>query len=85
VPVNAAELMVRGAVPLEVSVTGNVVGVFNVTLPNARLAGLMVNCGFGTIVAVPVPLRLTTAVLFVDESLWIVNCPEAAPVVVGSN
>ncbi len=26
-------------------VTGNVVGVFTVTLPNARLAGLMVNCG----------------------------------------
>ncbi len=37
------ELMVTGAVPLELSVTGNVVGVFNVTLPNARLAGLMVN------------------------------------------
>ena len=85
VPVNVAELMVTGAVPLELSVTGNVVGVFTVTLPNARLAGLMVNCGFGTTVAVPVPLRLTTAVLLVDESLWIVNCPEAAPAVVGSN
>jgi len=45
VPVNAAELMVTGAVPLELSVTGNVVGVFSVTLPNARLAGLMVNVG----------------------------------------
>jgi hypothetical protein len=85
VPLSVPELMVTGAVPLELSVTGNVVGVFSVTLPNARLAGLMVNCGFGTTVAVPVPLRLTTAVLLVDESLWIVNCPEAAPVVVGSN
>ena len=85
VPVNAAELMVTAAVPLELSVTGSVVGVFNATLPNARLAGLMVNCGFGTTVAVPVPLKLTTAVLLVDESLWIVNCPEAAPVAVGSN
>src|SRR6204780_1184749 len=37
--------MVTGAVPLELSVTGNVVGVFSVTLPNARLAGLMVNVG----------------------------------------
>ena len=85
VPVNAAVVMVTGAVPLELSVTGNVVGAFTVTLPNARLAGLMVNCGFGTTVAVPVPVRLTTAVLLVDESLWIVNCPEAAPVAVGSN
>jgi hypothetical protein len=37
--------MVTGAVPVEVSVTGSVDGVFTVTLPNARLAGLMVNVG----------------------------------------
>jgi hypothetical protein len=85
VPVNVAELMVTGAVPLEVSVTGNVVGIFTVILPNARLAGPIANTGFGTTVAVPVPLRLTTAVLLVDESLWIVSCPETAPVVAGSN
>jgi len=35
--------MVTGAVPVEVNVTGSVVGVFNVTLPNARLVGLTVN------------------------------------------
>jgi hypothetical protein len=35
--------MVTGAVPVEVSVTGNVVGVFTVTLPNATLAGLILN------------------------------------------
>ena len=45
VPVNVAELMVTGAVPLELSVTGNVVGVFTVTLPNPKLAGLMVSVG----------------------------------------
>ena len=45
VPVNAAELMVTGAVPVEVNVTGSVDAVFTVTLPNARLAGLMVNVG----------------------------------------
>jgi hypothetical protein len=84
-PVNVAELMVTASVPVEVSVTADVVGVFNVTLPNARLAGVMVNVGFGTTVAVPVPLRLTTAVLLVDESLWIVSCPETAPAVAGSN
>jgi hypothetical protein len=45
VPVSVDELMVTGAVPLEVSVTGSVEGVFRVTLPNATLAGLMVNAG----------------------------------------
>ena len=83
VPVSADELMVTGAVPVEVSVTGCVDGVFSVTLPNARLTALSVNCGL--VAAVPVPLRLTTAVLLVDESLWIVNWPEATPVAVGSN
>ena len=67
VPDNVAELMVTGAFPLEVSVTGNVVGVFSVTSPNARLTALSVNCGL--VAAVPVPLRLTTAVLLVEESL----------------
>jgi hypothetical protein len=43
VPVSDAELMVTGAVPVEVNVTGSVDAVFTVTLPNARLAGLMVN------------------------------------------
>jgi hypothetical protein len=73
VPVSAVELMATGAVPVEVSVTGCVDAVFTVTLPNARLAALMVSCGLGTVAAVPVPLRLTTAVLLVDESLWMVS------------
>ena len=38
VPLNAAELMVTGAVPVEVNVTGSVDAVFTVTLPNVRLA-----------------------------------------------
>jgi hypothetical protein len=83
VPLSVAKLMVTGAVPVEVNVTGCVDAVFTVTLPNATLAGLIVNWGLAA--AVPVPLRLTTAVLLVDESLWIVNCPEAAPVTAGSN
>jgi hypothetical protein len=37
--------MVTGAVPVDVNVTGSVVGVFTVTLPNATLAELMVNVG----------------------------------------
>jgi hypothetical protein len=70
-PLEVAEWMVTGAVPVEVNVTGCVEAVFTVTLPNVRLAELIVNCGLAT--AVPVPLRLTIAVLLVDESLRMVN------------
>jgi hypothetical protein len=45
VPANAAELMVTGAVPVEVNITGSMDVVFTVTLPNARPNGLMVNVG----------------------------------------
>jgi hypothetical protein len=37
--------MVTGAVPVDINVTGRVVGAFTATLPNARLAGLMVSVG----------------------------------------
>ena len=70
-PLRVAELMVTGAVPVEVNVTGCVDAVFTVTSPNVRLAALIVNCGLDT--AVPMPLRLTTAVLLVDELLWMVS------------
>ena len=43
--------MVTGAVPAEFSVRGNVDAVFTVTLPNARLAGLIVNCELATAAA----------------------------------
>jgi hypothetical protein len=59
--------MVTGDVPVEVNVTGWVEAVLTVTSPNVRLAALIVNCGL--VAAVPVPLRLTTAVLLVEESL----------------
>ena len=48
-----------------------------------RPAVLIINCGVNT--AVPVPLKLTTTVLLVDELLWIVSCPVTAPLAVGSN
>ena len=44
-PLNIAELMVTGDVPVEVNVTGRVDAVFRVTLPNDRLVGLIVNVG----------------------------------------
>jgi hypothetical protein len=52
---------------VEVNVNGCVDGVFTVTLPNVILTALIVNCGLAT--AVPVPLRVTIAVLLLDESL----------------
>ena len=76
VPLSVAELMVTGAVPVEVNVTGCVDAVFTVTSPNVKLAALIVSCGLdgcGLDTAVPVPLRLTTAVLLVDELLWMVS------------
>src|ERR1700723_2239301 len=45
VPLNDAELMVTGAVPVEVNITGSADGVLTVTLPKARLSGLIVNVG----------------------------------------
>ena len=45
VPLKVAELMVTGAVPVEVNVTGCVDAVFTVTLPNVRLAALTVSPG----------------------------------------
>jgi hypothetical protein len=83
VPLDVAELIVTGAVPVDVNVSGSVEAVFMVTLPNVKLAALIINCGL--VAALPVPLRLTTAVLLVDELLSIVNCPDASPVAVGSN
>jgi hypothetical protein len=70
-PVIVAELMVTGAVPVDVSVTDCVVDVFTVTLPKPRLAVLTVSCGLAA--AVLVPLSATVAVLPVDESLLIVS------------
>jgi hypothetical protein len=82
-PAIEAELTVTADVPVDVSVTAWVVAEFTVTLPKLKLAVLTVNWGFAA--AVPVPLKDTTAVLFVDELLLIVNCPATAPVVVGRN
>src|SRR3984885_10030942 len=45
VPPSVAELMVTGAVPVEVNVTGSVDAVFTVTLPKARVVALTVNVG----------------------------------------
>jgi hypothetical protein len=82
-PVMAAELIVTGAVPVDVNVSDCVVAVFTVTLPKLKVAALTVNCGLGA--AVLVPLRVTRLVLPPDELLPIVIWPLAVPVVVGLN
>src|SRR5271154_4995671 len=83
VPVMEAELTVTGEVPVEVRVIAWLVGELTVTLPKLRLAVLTESCGLRA--AVPVPLRVTTAVLAVAESLMMVTWPGSDPVVVGSN
>jgi hypothetical protein len=83
VPVMAAEFTTTGEVPIDVNVNDCVVAVFTVTLPKLRLAALTANCGLRA--AMLVPLRATTAVEPVDESLLIVIWPLADPVAVGKN
>src|ERR1700727_2035160 len=83
VPVMEAEFTVTGEVPVEVKVIDWVVGEFTVTLPKLRLAVLTESCGLRA--AVPEPLRATTAVLAVAESLLMVTWPVSDPVAVGLN
>ena len=83
VPVMEAELTVTGEVPVEVRVIVWAAEEFTVTLPKLRLAVLTESCGLSA--AVPVPLRATTAVLAVAESLVMVTWPESDPVAVGLN
>ena len=76
-----AELTVTAPVPLDVSVTVCVGLDPTATLPKLRL--LVFTVSFGDVV--PVPLRLTVAVGFVDEVLLMVNVPVTAPAVFGAN
>jgi hypothetical protein len=54
-PVSVAELMVTGAVPVELNVTGSFIAVFTVTFPNATLVGL--TDSVGTVAAAAVSCR----------------------------
>jgi len=85
-PVIAAELTVTGVVPVEVSVIGNVVGEFRVTLPKTRFEVLAAIDGFANgVAAIPVPARATTALVLLEELLLIVSCPLDTPLAVGLN
>lgn len=79
-PVMVALLTVTGELPVEVSVTGKLTGVFKGSSPKFRLVVLNARIGFGT----PAPLRATVAVVPLDELLEMVIDPFEAPVNVGS-
>lgn len=49
---------------------------FTATLPKVKLAELTLRRG--AVGAIPVPVRLTTAVLLEEESLWMETCPVTA-------
>src|SRR3984957_313811 len=82
VPLIVAEFTVTEPVPVEVSVTPSVALEPTVTSPKLRLVGLTVNSD--VVVPVPVPLRLTATVGFVDALLFTVNVPVTAPAAVGA-
>ena len=73
VPVIVAALTVTAEVPVDVRVSGCVDGTLMVTFPNDKLVALMLRVGVPVAVAVPVPLRLITAVPLVEELLVIVT------------
>src|SRR3984957_700099 len=82
VPLIVAEFTVTEPVPVEVSVTPSVALEPTVTSPKLRLVGLTVNSD--VVVPVPVPLKLTATVGFVDALLFTVNVPVTAPAAVGA-
>jgi hypothetical protein len=82
-PAIVAEFTVTGAVPVDVSVSDLVAVVLTVMLPKLRVPALTFSCGFSA--GAPVPVRITSAVLPVEELLLIVIWPPTAPVAVGLN
>ena len=72
------EPIVNGAVPVEVTVTGNVAVDPTVTLPKLRLFGLTVSCGLPR--ARPVLVRLIVIVGLAEALLLTVSVPVIAPI-----
>jgi hypothetical protein len=80
VPVRVPELIVRGAVPEEVTVSERAFEEPSATLPKLSVLALRV---MRAALATPVPVRLTTEVAPVVELLTTVNLPVRPPTVVG--
>ncbi len=83
VPPIVAELIISGAVPVEVTVSGSVEVDPTPTLPKLKLVELTDSCG--VVAATPVLLRLTVAVALVEELLLTVSAPVTALVVMGAD
>jgi hypothetical protein len=86
-PLTVAAFTVTKVVPVEVNVTDCALELFTPTLPNTRLAALMLSVGMTAALAatVPVPLSPTAVVSPPEQSLAIVNRPVADPGAEGSN
>jgi hypothetical protein len=82
-PLMAALLTATAAVPVEVSVSDWVAGELRLTLPKAIVFTLTLRVGAEA--ATPVPVKLTTVEVPVEESLVRVSEPEAAPADAGLN
>jgi hypothetical protein len=75
----AKELIVSGAFPVEVTVTGREAVDPTVTWPKFKLTALTTSCGL--VRATPVLVRLIDVTGFVGELLVMIRVPEIAPVV----
>ena len=82
-PMLATEVTVTADVPVEVRIRFFVAAVFTVTSPKLKLSALIVSCGFGS--GVPVPLNEITMLSPVDESLLIKSWPLDLPADIGLN
>lgn len=80
-PAILTALIVTGAVPVEVSVSGCDEDVSTVTSPKLSLAALAVSCGL--VAACPLPVRLMVDLAFAEELLSMVTVPVEAPASTG--
>ena len=72
------EVIVNGAVPVEVTLTGSVAVDPTVTLPKLRPFGLTVSCGLPR--DIPVLVRPIVTIGFAEELLLTVSVPVIAPI-----
>ena len=82
-PLIVGKLIVSGAVPVDVTVTGSVTVDPTFTSPKLRLVVLTVTCGLGR--ASPAPVSLIVVLECLSALLLIVSVPIAALTVAGAN
>lgn len=80
VPLIIAELILNGAVPVEVSVTGSIASEPSFTVPKLKLFGFTVSCG-----AMPLQVKATATALCLNALLLIVTLPFTEFAAFGAN